>query len=193
LILDIGTNSGSTILKFASLTKNSVYGFEPDDFNFKICQENISLNHFNNINVENIGLGNIAGTYKLSVDTDSNRGGNRISFNNDLQTYTTINVETLDAWVESKDLQNIDLIKIDVEGFEMKVLEGGKNTISKFMPKLFIELDDNNLRNVGNSAKELIDFLEDLDYDIIIAETGQRIERNYNFTNKHFDIICKRK
>ena len=51
------------------------------------------------------------------------------------------------------------MIKIDVEGFEMKVLRGGGKTLKTFKPSLFIELDDNNLKDVGSCAKDLVKFL----------------------------------
>lgn len=160
IVLDIGTNIGSTLLGFANIigNKGEVYGFEPDKYNYEQCQQNITLNNFKNIEVANIGLGNEKGEFSLVVDTPTNRGGNRISLNNNNKMAEIITVDTLDNWFQSKKLSQIDLIKIDVEGFELNVLKGGSESIKKYQPKLFIELDDNNLKNVGNNASELILF-----------------------------------
>jgi FkbM family methyltransferase len=192
-ILDIGTNIGSTLLQFANLTneKGKVFGFEPDPINYKECVKNIGLNNFKNITVENIGLGNEKGSFNLVVDTETNRGGNRISFDNETQKSSTIiNVERLDDWIQNKNISKVDLIKIDVEGFEMNVLKGGLETIKKFKPLLFIELDDNNLKQVGSTAEELIEFLEDLGYSIKHSETGKKITKNSDFVSCHFDLIA---
>lgn len=193
-ILDIGTNIGSTLLQFANLTKEKgmVFGFEPDQINYKECVKNIGLNNLKNIAVENIGLGNEKGSFNLVVDTETNRGGNRISFNNEPQkTSTIINVERLDDWIINKNITRVDIIKIDVEGFEMNVLKGALETLNKFKPQLFIELDDNNLKQVGSNAKELITFIENMNYSISNAENNEKVNANDDFINCHFDLICK--
>ena len=63
--------------------------------------------------------------------------------------------------------------------------------IMKHKPVLFIELDDNNLREQGNNARELIQSLITLEYSIMDARTGSIIDENTNYTNCHFDILCK--
>ncbi len=195
VVIDVGTNIGSSLLQFAKKigSKGRVYGFEPDPFNYKKCLKNVSLNKFQNIEISNIGLGNESGKFSLIVDTESNRGGNRISFDKKTNKATTqIEVRKLDDWVSSKNIERVDLIKIDVEGFELKVLQGGRNLIEQFKPKLFIEIDDNNLRAVGDSAKKLISFLEDLNYKSINAVSLESINLGFNFDNCHFDIISEK-
>lgn len=194
IVLDIGTNIGSTLLQFANKVGNNgrVYGFEPDPINYKVCLANIKLNSFTNIEVANIGLGNENGSFNLVVDTETNRGGNRISYNIETQkTSSKIYVVRLDEWIKYNKITKVDLIKIDVEGFELNVLKGAKEVLVLYKPVLFIELDDNNLRAVGNSANELVLYLEALNYLIESAETGEIIDANKNFTDCHYDIICK--
>lgn len=192
-VLDIGTNIGSTLLQFANkIGRNGkVYGFEPDPTNYKACINNISLNDFHNLEVANIGLGDEKGSFNLVVDTETNRGGNRISFDNENQkTSTTIQVERLDDWVINKYINHVDLIKIDVEGFEMNVLKGAEETLKKYKPILFVELDNDNLKQVGSSAKELVSFLENLNYSITSAEE-KKVSHEDDFSNCHFDIIAR--
>jgi len=192
-VLDIGTNIGSTLLQFANKIgkKGKVYGFEPDPTNYQACINNIGLNNFHNIEVANIGLGDKKGSFNLVVDTETNRGGNRISFDIENQkTSTTIQVERLDDWVNNKNISYVDLIKIDVEGFEMNVLKGAEEILKKHNPTLFIELDDNNLKQVESNAKDLILFLEKLNYQMINADNNLKVTSTDNFSNCHFDIIC---
>jgi FkbM family methyltransferase len=56
-------------------------------------------------------------------------------------------------------IDSVNLIKIDVEGYEMKVLRGAKNTIEKFHPHLVIEINHGALQRAGTSAQEIYDFL----------------------------------
>ncbi len=192
-VLDIGTNYGSTILQFArKVGKNGTcFGFEPDPINFKICTENLNLNSDLKISVENIGLGDKKGTFNLVVDTESNRGGNRISTNTSGKESHTVNVEVLDQWISNKSIERLDLIKIDVEGFELNVLKGGIETLKKFKPVLFIELDDENLKLQNHSAKELIEFLENLGYSLLNAVSNKQILSTDDFTFCHFDVVAK--
>ena len=192
-ILDIGTNIGSTILQFAVLIgkEGFVYGFEPDSINYANCQRNISLNNFSNLEVSQIGLGDERGSFDLVVDTDSNRGGNRISDNISGKSTSKIVVERLDDWMQNKPIERVDLIKIDVEGYELKVLKGGEKSILKYKPIFFIELDEDNLKATGDSANKLIELLEEWNYSIIDSITGLPVKSTDNFINCHVDIIAR--
>lgn len=197
IVLDVGTNIGSTALQIARKIggKGFVFGFEPDQENFKNCLKNIRLNNFNNIKVEKIGLGEKKGTFDLVVDTESNRGGNRISFNtskNQDKKSSKILVDTIDTWITKIQLDRLDFIKIDIEGFELKALKGGVRALEFYEPKLFIEVDDNNLKAVGDSAKELFYFLESLHYTSYNAATSETIKSSQDFTNCHFDILAEK-
>ena len=193
IILDIGTNIGSTLLMFAQKVGSTgkVFGFEPDTDNYKACMSNIQLNDFKNIKVENIGLGDEKGEYNLIVDTETNRGMNRISHDAEQFNGSKIKVDTLASWHASSAISTIDLIKIDVEGYEYKVLTGGIDLLKKFKPTLFIELDDNNLRAVGNNASELVELLQGLNYKVFHSINGKEILKTDDFENCHYDIIVK--
>lgn len=192
VVVDIGTNYGTTILQFAKIIgKNGVaYGFEPDPVNFSISMENLKLNTFRNIQIENVGLGNSEKMASLVVDTESNRGGNRISSNSEGKESHLIRVVRFDDWATNKNFTKINLIKIDVEGYELEVLNGAVQTLKKFKPILFIELDDKNLRQQNSSARAVIKFLLDLNYEITHSENRQKITLETDFTQCHFDVIC---
>lgn len=192
VVLDIGTNYGTTILQFAKLTGDNgkCFGFEPDPLNFNICQKNLSLNSFENISVENLGLGNETAELFLVVDTVTNRGGNRISEDIEGKENYKVKIIRIDDWINDKGINKIDLVKIDVEGFETNVLKGGIETWKKLRPILFIELDDDNLRQQNSSAKELVGLVEKLGYSIKKAGTNEIVTSEKIFTKCHYDIVC---
>lgn len=191
-IIDIGSNIGWVALNFARLSKTGqVIGFEPDPFNHRVCKENIDRNALFNISVLPYGLGEYSGQVDMEIRTPDNRGGNRITPVG-LKGSVIVQIRKLDDIREVTSLAIIHLIKLDVEGYELKVLRGGINLLKKHKPTLFIEVDDKNLRDQGDSAIELILFLESCGYySIINAETGGKIESSTNFENSHFDIICE--
>lgn len=190
-VIDVGTNIGWTVLNFGRLTQTGkVVGFEPDPFNHQVCKKNLSLNSIKNIQLLQFGLGDRESEVQMEVRTPGNRGGNRIApttTNNSVP----VQIKRLDSVEEVKLLGIIHLIKLDVEGYELHVLRGAVNLLRKHKPTLFIEVDDHNLNDQGDSAQSLIVFLEELGYTSIRhAETGQTVDRNFEFTNNHFDIIA---
>lgn len=188
-IIDVGSNFGETTLNFAKLTGTTgmVFSFEPDSYCFNKLKRNISLNKFSNIQIFNIGLGSSEAEHYLSSENIHNRGGNKIRMNSPMQ--PNIKVKKLDDIMDSFQIQKVDLIKIDVEGFEYDVLLGASNTIMKHRPIMFIEVNDDNLRTYNSSALCLIQFLKKYYTKITHAETGELVNETFTFKDKHFDII----
>jgi FkbM family methyltransferase len=191
-VLDVGTNIGWTALNLANLCGNGqVIGFEPDPYNFESCTENIRLNRFTNIRVFPLGVGDKNQILPMEVRAPSNRGGNRIAVSGSSDE-AGVEVTRLDDFAPVRELPSIDLIKVDVEGYELKVLRGAERLLRALQPLLFIELDDNNLKDQQDSAAELIEFLLNLGYpEIHAAETGERISPSDDFSHCHFDIIAR--
>jgi FkbM family methyltransferase len=193
IILDVGANIGITALYYASInTKAQIFAFEPHPETFKRANDNIELNKFKNIHLFNIGLAQKKESLKLYEVNQKNPGMNRILSDYKNLPFKRINVEILDQFCLENNISKIDFIKIDVEGFEYFVLLGGGEVIQKSKPILFIELDDNNLRENNKSAKELIDLLKKFGYkEFCRADNLMPVSIQMNFDNCHFNIIVK--
>lgn len=193
VVLDIGSNIGNIAMKIADkiTVEGSVHAFEPDNYNYsKFCQ-NLSLNKFENITLNNFGLGNEIKNVYLKTNDVENRGMNSITDNLDeIDKIQEIKIKTIDYYVSENKLNRINVIKIDVEGYELNVLKGANQTIMKFKPTLFIELDNSNLIRQNQSAIELIKFLEIYNYKIINTTNNTKVSHSDNFDNCHYDIIC---
>ena len=79
---------------------------------------------------------------------------------------------TLDGFLGERTSLPGDWIKIDVEGYEARVLRGAAATIARCRPGLFIEVDDANLRGQGDSAGGLLKWVEGTGYEIPDAATA---------------------
>ncbi|MEO6188021.1 MAG: FkbM family methyltransferase [Ginsengibacter sp.] len=194
-ILDIGANIGATTLNFAKKTgqHGKVFSFEPSPYNFKKAMENISLNSLENINLINKGLGNEKKSAFLYNVNTTNNGMQRLlqqEPQKDSYEKTTVEIDTLDNCMSELDIPSPSLIKIDVEGFEYNVLLGARETLLRHKPTMFIELDDNNLREQGSTAENLVKFLTGLNYKLINASDGSFVDERTDFQNCHFDIMC---
>ena len=81
----------------------------------------------------------------------------------------SINSVTLDEFLKSKGVFP-DVIKVDVEGAEMKVLMGMKQTLCNYKPQLFLEIHPNNLHYFKTSTSAILGLLMESDYKVFEIE-----------------------
>lgn len=194
-ILDVGTNIGETLLNFARSTgpAGKVIGFEPDSASFERCMRNLSLNNFKNVHLEKFALAHEENEFLMSKSDLRNPGANFLNYpdtNEHNAARTFIKAIRLDDYALRNELNQVDLIKIDVEGFEYNVLKGAEQTILKHRPLLFVELSHTLLKRQGTSASALVELLEKWDYAVINASNGNVVQASNNFEGKHFDVEC---
>lgn len=141
-ILDIGAFIGTHTLAFSSMAgpRGHVISFEPRAETFELLKKNIELNERNNVSLHQNGLGSEQSTISLKKFTAENPANfaslelkNEKSLDPTLQ--YTVEVLTLDSY----QLEEVHLIKIDVEGMERDVLDGASLTIKKNRPAIFAE------------------------------------------------------
>ena len=106
-----------------------------------------------------------------------------------------VRVRTLDGIVDELGLSQIDLMKIDVEGFELQVLEGGRKTIEAMKPTLLLEWNSSFFDKRGSDARAYYDRLTtELDYELYCVESQGKIRRA-NFerlvSSPFSDILAK--
>lgn len=161
-IIDVGANIGNHTVYFARQWSDCViHAIEPISLAFQILKRNISLNQFQNVYCHNIALGDRHGIGSITHDglTENNLGATRVNYT----TSGNISFKTMDDFIENLKIGKIDLIKIDVEGFELKVLDGMKDTILKHNPIIWIEVlesnTDNAMKYFRNNGVEFISAL----------------------------------
>lgn len=193
VVIDVGANMGRFLLTFASIAKHgSVVGYEPDPVSYKKLSNNVSINSYANIILQNKALGNVAGKLSLARVNPHNAGMNRISLSGGNSLYDSIDIDVcvLDSEIASLGLNKVDIVKIDVEGFEFRALLGMQQTIHTFHPILFIELVDENLKDTGSSPEEIVLWLINNGYRVHAASSMKQIDKSSDLKDCHFDIIC---
>ena len=75
-----------------------------------------------------------------------------------------VELVTLDGFITCFPITRLDLIKADIEGWELRMLMGGADTLAKFRPVLWIEVVDHHLARAGDSMNAVWTFLTALDY-----------------------------
>ena len=145
VVFDIGAHYGETIKLFLNNLKiQKIYSFEPSPYNYQVLKKNISKYQPNKVEIFNFGLGEkISKKYINQTVESSSSTINKINKDSkylkrklkilnikDKDTFyhkLPIEVSTLDTFIEKKNIQNIDLLKIDTEGYEFNVLKGLSN------------------------------------------------------------------
>lgn len=170
-VIDIGANIGCHTLRFAKLVgpRGKVIAFEPMSWAFSKLIRNIALNNFNNIILEKTALSN-----KNNENQEVNFPCSwPISGIDDFKRYLAhqanimkdvVDFITLDDYVSKKGMSKIDLIKLDVDGYEFKVIRGALETLKLHNPIIIMELCVYTLKEMGDKVTDLVSLLSDLGY-----------------------------
>ncbi len=156
IILDVGANIGTHTLSFAQLTGSTgfVYAFEPQRILFEFLCANIVINNYLNVLPMMAGVGEAPGeiiiplinplarTNAGSVNIEGHSAGDKVPL----------------ITIDSLKLVRCNLLKVDVEGMERKVLLGARETIQRTRPLMFVE------NNTPENSEALISLLLEMDY-----------------------------
>jgi FkbM family methyltransferase len=134
VVYDIGANVGIYTLLSSVLCGDTgkVFAFEPDPHNIEYLWKHVQLNQLNNISIIEYAISNKSGN--LSFESTSDHCTSHLSDNGKLK----VKAITLDQFVSDNTNSPPDYIKIDVEGAENLVLEGGHKTLRQHKPKIFL-------------------------------------------------------
>lgn len=171
IFVDVGANSGlySSLASKIVGEKGKVYAFEPTSYGYKKLVDNLILNESKNIESFQIGLSDkkfstevgLASSYPLKPINlqmiHPFHGGSIVK--------EKIKFMTLDSF----DFRP-DVVKIDTDGYEYKILKGTENTLRKNKPAIILELIQKTLAEKGDSENALIDYLSLLGYSFFTLD-----------------------
>jgi len=134
--VDVGANIGMYTVTMAS-TGASVFAFEPSASSFTHLCRNVELNGFDHrVTAYKSAVGDVAGTAHLTTYLDT---GNRLIEDLPDQATEEVPVTTLDLWQSECSPGAISLVKVDVEGSDLRVLRGGLKCCRSLEPILMLE------------------------------------------------------
>ena len=177
VVLDVGAHAGQFTKLLAGLARGGkVYAFEPGGYALSILRRVVALHRLRNVEIVPAGLSDRAGGETLNVPVKRSGsmgfGLSHLGAEGRASVAEAIALTTLDAFAAERKLARLDFVKADIEGWEMRMLAGGKAAIARFRPALLLEVQAAHLARAGDTPRAVWDFLAPLGYraELVLPE-----------------------
>jgi len=159
VVLDVGANIGAITLPLAArCPAGIVHAFEPVASTRRFLERNTAS--MSNVKIHALGFGDVNRSQAIHINARHPGGAHTRGDAEDGDDTETIEMTTLDAWVNANAVDRIDLIKLDVEGDEIAFLAGADQTLRRFRPTIAVECNPVTLwRYAGVGPSVLIERL----------------------------------
>lgn len=202
VVFDVGANVGDVTLAAARSFPNAqIYSFEPVRATYQMLCKNIK-NYSERITPYNLGFFNVS--KRLDIHMTSFHGANSIidqSLNHKSvhphireTGIESIQVYTLDSFMADKSIDRIDIVKIDVEGAELEVIEGGVETFKNKVDNVFVELSFLRRNRESPYWVEICKLLYDSGFMLInVCDVARYVEDGRQYVAQMDVFFAKRK
>ena len=164
LFIDVGANIGIySLLACSIIDRGQVYSFEALSTNYQRLQENIELNNFTQAKLFSLAISDRSGNISFNVT-----GNDSTAFIGEDSQANTIVVptDTLDNIAKNIEIDNLTLVKMDIEGAELLALKGARSLLQQQRPEVWILEINDTVEHFGHTKKDIIDFLQSYNYDL---------------------------
>ncbi len=179
-IIDCGSHIGMSVIYFKTIYPNAkIICFEPDDHTFSILQKNIKSNGLLNVETNNLAVMKFNGlTDFYSIENNKSD----VAMSTIKERVKNANKKVVKATTLSKYIKNdVDLLKIDIEGAELSVLEElNKNNKLPFIKQMAIEYH-HHIKEKEDNFSLILKILEDADFGYQIETSVPKPNIQYTF------------
>jgi len=186
--IDVGAAAGLYTLALSRLVgaAGQVHSIEPLRFAHPLLTRLLRARDGRNVRHHSIALGREPGQGVMSVPIGrygpitgrsflawrTNGLGSNIEFDEHID--VVVKVDTLDELCARAELSRLDFVKIDVEGAEFPVLQGGAHTIETFRPAILMEIEPRHIARYEHSADDVVGWLVERGYTMHVWQQGWR-------------------
>jgi FkbM family methyltransferase len=182
VFLDGGANEGAyTVFAAARVgPKGRVIAVEPSLRELERLKANLALNRQRNVEIVEAALTDRSGSARLLIAEPTHAGQNTLgefAYAISAAGEAEVGTITLDELVQEQGLSRLDILKLDIEGAELRALSAAWGCLGEMRPLILAEVSDEALTHQGGSAAALLQLLEDADYVALTFddETGDPI------------------
>lgn len=166
VMFDVGVMDGSSFMPFL-LKGWDVYAFEPDNSNHKLVSEYLKKWNLKT-NLLKKAVSDVEETKTFYTSTLSSGIPSLLKFNNNQVASHEVSTIMLKSFIKTNNIDKIDFLKIDIEGYDLMALKGFD--FSRFKPRVIMcEFEDKKTELLGYSTKDMSQFLTDKDYLLIYS------------------------
>jgi FkbM family methyltransferase len=190
--LDVGANVGWHTLLMASLVgpAGRVFAFEPNASTRDRLTKVIADNGFSQVVIRGEALSDQVGFGWFQAPRSGTLwdGTGRLAMKEEAD-YGHVPCATADSVVQSSGLDRLDLIKIDVEGWELPVLCGSVHSIKRFRPRIIFEFDPHYITRCGADSAEILELFRSLDYELFVLRRRHAPSKVTNLDSKAGNLL----
>jgi FkbM family methyltransferase len=203
-VVDVGGNHGLFSMEAAHFVGSTgyVYAFEPTPELCDHIRKHLEVNHIKNVYLLEKAVGSFDGNAKLRVHHECT-GLNSLASQDLVWQGSTlvadqvINVPLckLDTVVNTENISHIDILKIDVEGFELEVLQGARNIlVNQRVKYIILEIAEYHQQNSGLKIDDLLIFLDEVEYSIHLitpeGKIGEQVKDRQIYRGNGGNFVC---
>jgi FkbM family methyltransferase len=173
VVLDIGANFGQMSVEFSRAVgpTGKVYSFEADPFIHSVLDKNVKENLCDNITTYCWAVWNEEGVNLLYPEPDREKYECFGQYG--IDPTADQGQQLISHTIDSLDLPRVDLIKIDIQGSDLRGMEGARATIDRCQPLIVFEFEWELMHKFGDTEQKYLDFISSINYHQI-----NRIEKN---------------
>jgi FkbM family methyltransferase len=167
VVIDAGANVGWYALNAAQVVGSGgqVCAFEPNPAVADWASENCRLNHLTNVRIEKIALADKVGRLEFYIGDNFGSLVQRVArLASRNMKRMNVSVTTIDAYAKRVHIKKIRLIKVDVEGKDLEVLQGARQTLRRHHPYLIVEVFGLSWDTDAGRDKKILAYLKKLGY-----------------------------
>lgn len=202
--VDIGAHIGEYVLLAASIVghRGSVHAFEPDPRNYRLLEYNVHMNRLQSIFLHNCAVHKQNGQVPLALFRE--RSVSRIALSESglsdrsCASEVIVPAVTLDTYLAKERVARVDLLKIDVEGAELFVLEGAHELLSqhpKAAPVILFEYSPKNYANYHYEATAITDLLMSYGYTVYLLHRSGEVSEARAIDvplGRHYNLVASK-
>jgi FkbM family methyltransferase len=187
ICFDVGANVGYFSLLFASLCpQGTVHSFEPVPLNYHTLSTNKLLNGFTNMSASPCAVGEVEGQVGFVISSDSAYSSLVDTGRKPVLERIVVAMTTLDGYCEKQNVARVDVLKVDVEGAEERVIAGALNLLrdrARRPRTVMLELYEPMLQGNHSSIESILNQMHNLCYGPFVLWKGQLVP----FTREHYN------